>query len=154
MTETMIDVKGLDQLIDKLETVAQLKTVKTGIKAGTEHVKGKMAIYPKESAANRPGPYPKRWYQRGAGARWARVSGGVGGINSSEKLRQSWGIKMRDGGFTGVVGNDTTYGIFVQGERQASFHKRRGWKTTEMIAKSEGPRVRELIAKAIRRALA
>ena len=154
MTETFIKIEGLDKLIGKLEDVSKLRYVKAGIKAGTQHVKGKIAKYPSETAANRPGPYPKRWYQRGAGPRWARVSGGTGGRNTSEKLRQSWTMKMRDGGFTGVVGTDTTYGIFVQGERQASFHKRHNWKTTEMIAKSEGPRVKELIARAIRAALA
>ena len=154
MTTAFIEIKGLDQLIDKLETLAQLRTVKAGIKAGALHVKGVIDVYPASSDANQPGPYPKRWYVRGWGPKWARKSGGIGGINSSEDLGDSWTIKMRDGGFTGVVGNNVSYGIFVQGEKQAAFHQRRGWKTTEMIAKSEGPRVRELIAQAIRRALA
>ena len=153
MTET-IHVKGLDKLIGKLDTIAKLRMVKAGIKAGGLHIKGKIAKYPPATAANFPGPYPKRWYQRGWGSKYARLSGGVGGRMTSETLGRRWTIRPRDAGMSVVVGNNVSYGIFVQGEKQAAFHERRGWKTTEQIAKSEGPRVKELIAKAIRTALA
>jgi hypothetical protein len=73
---------------------------------------------------------------------------------TSETLGRKWTIKSRDGGMSAVVGNNVSYGIFVQGEKQAAFHARRGWKTTEQVADKEGPRVREYIAEAIRRALA
>ena len=154
MTETMINVKGLDELIGKLDTFAKLRTVKAGLKAGGLHIKSKIDRYPKTTKANQPGPYPKRWYKRGTGSFWARVGGGVGSSLTSETLGRRWTMRPRDAGMSIVVGNNVSYGIFVQGERQASFHKRHNWKTTEMIAKSEGPRVRELIAKAIRAALA
>ena len=153
MTES-IHIKGLDKLVGKLDTIAKLRVVKAGIKAGGLHIKGKIAKYPPRTIANMPGPYPKRWYQRGWGSKYARLSGGIGGRQTSETLARRWTIRPRDAGMSVVVGNNVSYGIFVQGEKQAAFHERRGWKTTEMIAKSEGPEVRELIAKAIRQALA
>ena len=154
MTET-IHVKGLDKLIGKLDTIAKLRVVKAGIKAGGLHIKGKIAKYPPATAANFPGPYPKRWYQRGWGSKYARLSGGVGGRMTSETLRAKWTIQSRDAGMSVVIGNNVTYSVFVQSaEKQAAFHKRHGWKTDKQVVEKEGPKVKELIARAIRRSLA
>ena len=150
----VIEIKGLDKLVKRLENLGDLSTVKAAIKAAALHVKGKIAVYPPGSEANTAGPYPKQWYIRGVGQFWARVDGSVGARFSSEDLGQKWTIKTRDSGLTAVVGNNVSYGPFVQDEeKQSWFHKRRGWKTTEQVANEEAQAVNEMIAKAIEAAL-
>ena len=41
----------------------------------------------------------------------------------------------------------------VQGLKQKSYHKRRGWKTTRQVAEEEQAKVIEIVNKAIEKAL-
>ena len=149
-----VEVQGLDELMKKLDTVAKLEGAKRGIKAAALFIKGKVAEYPPASSANAAGGYPKRWYQRGAGPRYARRDGSVGGRNTSETLGRKWTIKMQSGGLGAIVGNNVSYGPYVQDEqRQARFHKRRGWKTTKRIIDHHSKQVVEMVAKEIDRDL-
>jgi hypothetical protein len=68
-------------------------------------------------------------------------------------LGKSWAIKYNQSKFEAIVGNDTSYGPFVQGAEQASFHKRRKWKTVDTVAKEETKRVQEYVFEAVRRAI-
>ena len=154
MTNAQIRIEGLDKLVRKLDGLEGLKVVKGGIKAAALHVKGKIAKYPPGSDANESGPYPKRWYVRGQGQFWSRVDGTFGVRKTSEDLGQKWTIKTRDDGLTAIVGNNVSYGPFVQDEeRQASFHKKRGWKTTQDVAREESDEVQEMLIRAINKAL-
>ena len=154
-------IKGLDKLIGKLDSIAKLKTVKAGIKAGALHIKGKIADYPPrkyvsiKSVGGWKSEKQRRWFF------WALRTGQIevpyrrGVSPMSQDLGGKWTIKERDGGMTAVVGNNVSYGPFVQSAaNQSPMMRKIGWKTTEKVADEEGPRVRELIAKAIRKALA
>lgn len=129
-----IEIKGLDKLKWKMQGV--MPAVKVGIKAGTLHVKGKVAIYPKATIANDPSQ--QRWYERGWGSKWHLKSGGWHGKKSSEMLGKKWTIEIRNDGLTGVIGNNVSYGPYVQSpDKQASALKKIGWKTTEEVAEEE-----------------
>jgi hypothetical protein len=139
---SQITIKGLDKLQGKIDDITSLRAIQAGIKAGALHVKGKIAQYPPASDANVAGPYPKRWYQRGYGPRWARKSGGVGGRKTSETLGRKWTISQSYSEVSWAVGNNVSYGPFVQGAKeQAAFHKTRGWKDTDQVAEEERERV-------------
>ncbi len=154
MTNATIRIEGLDKLMKKIDSLEGLETVKAGLKAAALHVKGKIAKYPPGTDANKRGPYPKRWYYRGIGPFWARVDGSIGKRLTSEDLGQKWTIDTRDAGMTAIIGNNVSYGPFVQDEeKQATFHRRRGWKTTQKVAEEESKEVNELLIKAINKAL-
>ena len=123
-------IKGMNKLLRKLDTLGKLKGAKRGLKAGALHVKGKIAEYPPSTTANSPGNPSGRWYERGFGTRTATGRA----YPTSETLGRKWTIGSRDQGFTQVVGNNVSYGPYVQSaEKQAKIHKRRGWKTDEQV---------------------
>jgi len=142
---TTIKINGMDELLKKINTLEQMDGVKNAMRAAALHVKGKIAEYPPESEANRPGRIPS-WYERGWGTKWNLAGGGTGGIKTSETLGRRWTIGKRDNGLTQVIGNNASYGPQVQDERnQAPFHKRRGWKTIQDVAKDETDEVLKFI---------
>jgi len=135
MPSSSVTIKGLDKLQDKLTSVAALRGAKNALKAGALHIKGKVDTYPKSTSANSPSQ--QRWYERGYGPRWKRRDGSVGGRKTSETLGRRWTIASEASGLRQVIGNNVSYGIYVQGEKQAHFHADRGWQTTEQVAEQE-----------------
>ena len=144
MAKAAIRIEGLGRLQGKMRKLDDLQGVKNAMRAAALHVKGKIAKYPPASEANRPSE-TGRWYERGYGMRWPG-----GGKKTSEMLGRKWTIGQRDAGLTQVIGNNVSYGVYVQDdEHQARFHKRRGWKTIQMIAEEEADRVNEFIKDAV-----
>ena len=151
MTDT-ITIKGLDKLTKKIKNIEGLKPVIAALRAGATHIKGKIAKYSPSSIANSPSE--RRWYERGYGPRWRRVNGSLGGRKTSETLGRKWTIGERDGGLTQIVGNNVTYGPFVQDKKlQAAFHRERGWKTTDQVAEEEADTVNKFVQEHIEKAL-
>lgn len=133
-----ITVKGLDKLHAKFVTIDRLKPLIGEIQACGVYLKGKMAVYPRSTWANMPGTFPHRWYERGYGPKWALKGGGINGIKSSETLGRKWTVQSRDQGLTAVVGNNVSYGPYVQSaEKQAEIHNANGWQTDEDVVKWE-----------------
>lgn len=151
-----IQIEGLDRVIGKLENLQQLNTVKAGIKAAAIHVKGKIAEYPPRKHI------PMRWKSERQ-RRWffaALRSGAIdvpykrGSSPGSEGLGRRWTVKERDDGLSAVVGNNVSYGPFVQREdSQYWMHKASGWKTTARVANEERSVVVDFVTAAIRKAL-
>lgn len=131
-----------------------------------------IAEYPPESEANRPpGPIitrrwtlkdgtvktkqapAGRWYERGTGTVYS--SGHIDA--TSEQLGRSWttDLDVTPTTWEGVIGNDSTYGPFVQDEeRQARIHKARGWQTIQSVTAEYRTRAIKLLQRAVNRALA
>ena len=142
---TTIRINGMDELMKKINNLEQMDGVKHAMRAAALHVKGKIAEYPPESDANRAGRIPS-WYERGWGTKWNLAGGGTGGVKTSETLGRRWTIGQRNNGLTQIIGNNASYGPAVQDERnQAAFHKQRGWKTIQDVAKDEADEVLKFI---------
>jgi len=151
----MAKIIGERELQRKLRRLGNFKTeLAPTIKDMGVHVKGKIAKYPPSSEANAPAGVGKSWYERGYGTRWLRRDGSIGGRKTSETLGRKWTSRTRNGGLTAVVGNNVSYGPFVQGSEQADFHKRRGWKTTDDVAAEENEFVLRKIQKKVDQILA
>ena len=121
-----IKIEGLEELHKRLNPTRFAEASKIAIgKAATEVVIAAKP-YPTEGPWNQPGPYPKRWYQRMYGARWARKDGSVGGSQTSEKMQQKWVTQVVDS-FTAIVRNLASYAPWVKGKEQAGFHADHGW---------------------------
>ena len=140
-----IDLKGEEKTILKLQKLANGITGKDVLQAIAEDIKEVADKYPPESSANMPGR-AGGWYERGYGPRW---SGGSGGRRTSEVLGKQWVAKARDN--LAIIANRASYAIFVQGDKQASFHEKRGWKKLEDVAEEHLPEATRKIARQIGR---
>ena len=146
--EVFIHIEGMEHLQGKLKELEDLTALKAAMKAAALHIKGKVDQYPPASEANRPNARG-RWYERGYGPRWPG-----GGKCTSQTLGRKWTIGEKDGGLTQVIGNNVTYGPFVQDrDHQAWFHKKRGWKTIQDVADQEVKTVNDFVQKEIEKVL-
>jgi len=151
-----IQIEGLDQAIRKCEKIGSLDVVKAGLKAGGVHVKGKLAQYPPRKYL--PQPFKtdrsRRFFFAALKDGRIQVPYRRGQSPGSEDLGQKWTVKERKGGLQVVVGNNVSYGPYVQDPAQQSgYMAAMGWKNTDDIAKSEAAEVNRLVAEAINKAL-
>jgi hypothetical protein len=128
-------IKGMDELVRKLDTFAKMTGAKRGLKAGARHIEGTIKVYAPKSAANAAKSHG-RWYERGWGTKYKRLDGKVTGKKTSEVLRSKWSTKSRDSGLTQVIGNNASYAPYVHDdEKQAGFHGDRGWFMETAVGK-------------------
>jgi len=148
-----VRIEGLDKLLHKINNVVGLRAAKAALQAGAVYIKGRIAVYPAATIANSPSNPSGRWYERGYGTRWALRTGGLGGRKTSETLARKWTTASEAGGLRQVVGNNVSYGEFVQGDKQNRIHAGRGWKTAEQVAKEETDTVVNFVKSEIDKAL-
>jgi hypothetical protein len=132
-----VQIRGLDKVMAKLDKVGKPGAFKRPMTKAVAHLHNRIAKYPPSSEANSPGS-GYSWYERGFGTR--TVTGRA--YPTSETLGRRWTHDVSADGKRGVVGNNASYGPFVQSEeQQAAFHKRRGWETDVTVAEKEGKTV-------------
>jgi len=161
MASISVEIKGMPKLRRKI--LAVLPALKAGIKAGTIYVEGKINTVPPATIANKPKTYTSgswnTWYERGWGSKWALSAGGWHGNKSSEMLDTRWTIAFKNAGLTGVVGNDASYGPYVQGPLQgspplqAAALKKIGWKSVTTVAEEESETVTKFVQGHVEKAL-
>lgn len=143
-----VQLEGLDEILNNVDSVAKLKGLQAAMLAAGTHVKSKVNKYPASTEANKANNPTGRWYERGYGPRWRRKDGSVGGRKTSEMLNRSWSVATRDSGATLVVGSHASYSPYVMDKnKQADFHKQRGWKTVQEIGEQEAKTIIEFIKK-------
>lgn len=142
-------VEGLDELKKRLSKDRLERAAKDAVKRLAEAVKLEIIPYPPEGEYNRPGAYPKRWYQRHFGPRWALKAGGVHGKDTSQQLQKQWRVVQRDN-WSAYVGNKAEYAPYVVGMDQAEHHKRHGWRRLDDVTRQViETRAREVFAAAL-----
>ena len=155
-----IHIKGLEGLQKKIKTIEQMNGVKAAIQAASLHVKGKIAKYPprKKVTIQQAGGWASDKQRRYFF--WALREGKIevpyrrGQSPGSKDLGQKWTISTRDNGMTGIVGNNVSYGPYVQsGKQQSSMMGLIGWKTTDTVVQEESDEVMDILGKAIRKVL-
>ena len=129
-----IQINGLEELVRKfngLEKVTEL--LRPPMQRAVLRVQAKMAKYPPQRPGSR--------YVRGRG--WADKNGKVKRL-TSENLGKKWTTKVDRvaGGITGKVGNNVSYGPFVQSKQfQAKVHQGRWTNTDEVVLAQELPAI-------------
>lgn len=145
-----IEIKGLTELQAQLGKLEGAEYMHQVLKAAGSMLKAYIAEYPPASGANSPGQ--RRWYERGYGPKWTRKDGSVGGSRTSEALGRRWTVKSEPMSVT--VGNNASYAPFVQSaEKQASVHKRHGWRTDEQAIAEMQPKIESMALAEIARVL-
>ena len=148
MTNITLKIEGMEKLAAKLKSLEDVKYLKTVMRAAGETIKAKIAVYPPATEANAPSSAPgARWYQRGQGGHYIRKrDGGESIYRTSETLGRKWTTALRDAGLTVIVGNKVTYAPHVQDrEKQAAYHKRRGWLTIQDVAEQNAEQIAQQV---------
>lgn len=108
-----ITVDGLDELIQRIGYSATLDLLEQPITRSVIHIEGRMKDYPPQRSGSnyrRTGVLGRRWSHE--------VSGGAGEI-------------------VGTVGNNTSYGPFVQSAAFQTRPHRGRWQTDEQVIEEE-----------------
>lgn len=153
-----ITIKGLDELTQKFDKIGSLAGVKAAMKNAGIHLKGEISKYPPrrhitiQQAGGWASDKQRRWFF------WALRSGNIevpyrrGQSPGSEDLGQRWAITTRNRGFTVIVGNNASYGSFVQAhDRQSRMMKMIGWKTDQQVLDENKHEVVDYIRDAIKK---
>jgi hypothetical protein len=143
-----VQVRGVDEVVRKLNRLASMDGAKRGIAAGAALLKAKMADYPEQTHDRHAfvSDKQRRFF-------FAALRDGTLGVpyKRTGKLGQGWTVNFENGGLSAVVGNNVPYGPLVQkaGE-QAGFHQN-NWLTDQEVANNWGPKVVDGIAEEIRK---
>jgi hypothetical protein len=136
-----IEVKGLDKVFAKLGAVSSIAILEKPMQRAVARIEYDMKEYP-------PAP---------SGSRYIRGYGWRGGPMTSEKLGQRWTTRVTttSNGVIGKVGNNASYGPWVQSARfQTRIHKRTGWTTDQQAIDKNLPAIQADFQREIDRALA
>lgn len=132
MPDMSVTIQGVDQFVKKYTPLQRNQILQAPMERGVERIKGFMAKYPDQKN-------PNSRYIRGRG--WADADGRVR-VLTSENLGKRWATRVTTtgNGLIGKVGNNASYGPFVQSDAfQASVH--RGWWQTDRDAIRQNRRV-------------
>lgn len=149
-------IEGLEDAVRKMDKLRSLEYLKAILKAAIVHLQGKIAKYPPSSEANAPSSAPgSRWYERGMGTHYIRVrDGGHSIYRTSEMLGRSWTVGSENQGLTWYTGTRVSYARHVQDrEKQAYFHKARGWITAQDVVEDERVYIEQFAAEELERLL-
>jgi len=69
--DVRVRIEGLDRLRQELSPARVEAALERVVEDVASIAQSRMAAYPPEGDYNKSGPYPKRWYQRTVGPRWA-----------------------------------------------------------------------------------
>jgi len=142
MANAKFHIEGLDQLIEKVETLQQLKGLKGVLLAVGETLKGKLSVYPPQKSLTRREVYgtpfktdkQRRYFFYMVGKRLINGPYSRGSDPKSERFKASWAVEAQNDGLTVVIGNDTTYGPYLMGNtKQSKFAAAIGWPTVDKV---------------------
>jgi len=123
-----VNLSGTKNILNRINDLKSDKLLEAGLKRGALYLKTQSAIYP-------PKP-PQSTYNR---------KGAAGGLASG------WQIDGEIKDLTVILRNNIPYAQWVQGEKQAWFHKRTGWRNVPTILEDNKERVAELVLDTLRR---
>lgn len=157
---TGIKIEGIDDLIDRIDTIAGMKRVKGAVRQAAIYMKGKIKTYP--AVQRRPNLSMRGNSERAAAMRrgffYHLKHGNIevpyyrGKNSKSEKLGQSWTVSTENNGWVGIVGTSVSYAPLVQDrDEQASYHNITGWKTTYGITQLYGHEAVDFVQEALRK---
>jgi hypothetical protein len=153
------NVQGLDKLVRKIETLAQLKAVGGALLAGGAHLKTHMQVYPSANRPTRKSVYG-RSFQSDRQRRfffWAMRKGIIQvpyRRKAAGGLAGRWTVTPSENGLRVEVANATPYGPLMQAKaRQTLYAKAVGWQTDAQVLARETPVVVQYLKTAINEVL-
>lgn len=148
--DIQFDDKQLAEIMARLKKLSKQPDLRPAMNRVVFMVHNDIATYPPATAANRPGRTKQLGdktislghYVRGEG--W--VTAGGKHLGNSETLGRRWTTEVNADGSRGVVGNNASYVQYVHNQdKQAGFHKDRGWPTAQEVVEERRQEIREIL---------
>lgn len=154
-----IQIKGLDQLMQKLGSIEMLQQrLGPPMEESLVLLQKDLAQYPRKSS----GAFSRLATERQRRAYWARVRSGmidhregIGYVRTGTTGRK-WTMEVRrtGNGIIGTIGNNSPGAIWAQSAKhQQPFHEESGWMTDEKAINKNRDEIQDIFRKAIRREL-
>jgi hypothetical protein len=140
MTDIRIQVIGIEKIQAAL-TKFPREISKYLTQAGDEAAKSQvlnttgLKNYPPATAANAP---PTPYYIRGRGTQTSQYHN----TGTSERYGSQWYVQRE--GMGTIIGNRSSYGIFVGGDRQPPHMAAKGWKKLVDVATEKLPQITKI----------
>jgi hypothetical protein len=161
MSDT-IRIEGIEPLLAKIKSLAELKPVAGAVTAAALHVKGQAAIYPEVKRLTRASVYgstfksdkQRRYFFAALRKGEIEVPYRRGESPKSETFGRRWTIATSNAGLTAEIGNNASYGPrLMDSGRQSLYAKAVCWRTVEDVLDAETETVTRLITYEIQRAI-
>lgn len=149
-----VEVRGVERLSRKLAAIEP--AIKGGIAAGALVLKGKIDTAPAARRGRMEFKSRRQliWFVLALREGLIEVPYRRNQSPGSETLTKKWTIRTEQNGYRAVIGNNTSYGPYVQDrDEQSLYHQQTGWPTVQQVAEDEGPKVMEAVQDAVREAL-
>jgi hypothetical protein len=141
-----IEIKGVDELVAKLDTLAKFNHVRSVISQQGVFLQRKLRQYPR--AVHAPNPLIKSDPRVRRGFFYHLKHGDIRvPYKRTKRLGQSWTSYSSMNGFTVTVENNIPYAPLVQGsEEQVTQHNWSGWLTDKGAMNVYGPRIEATVS--------
>jgi hypothetical protein len=149
-----IEIKGVDELVAKLDTLAKFNHVRSVISQQGVFLQRKLRQYPR--AVHAPNPLIKSDPKVRRGFFYHLKHGDIRvPYKRTKRLGQSWTSYSSMNGFTVTVENNIPYAPLVQGsEEQVTQHNWSGWLTDKGAMNLYGPGIKQRITQALEQEVA
>lgn len=139
------NMNGVDT---KIATMLRGDGFKRGLAASALYLRGKLGTYPAVSRR------PVAQFLTPRALRFLHAASRSGDIDipyrrgvspGSQRMGLRWEVKPQSGGLMQVIGNNTGYINYVQGDEQSIYHRETGWEKIEDIVDDERDNVFNII---------
>lgn len=147
MTDVIVDLGGVPEMLQRLGATAG--NLQSGLNAGGQYLKSKLATYPRE----RHGPQPFRTDKQRRGF-FAKLKAGEIDVpyTRTGKLGQSW--EVRASATEVIIGTRYDKAPLMQSrDDQTRYHKTTGWKTAEDVQERDGAQAVRIVEDTVKQLL-
>lgn len=161
MSDVTIQVDGMDELLQAIESLEDLRPLRGAVQAMALYMKGKVAIYPPYQHIPRKQVYgfsffsakQRKWFFAAVAEGRITVGKSSRGGKTSQGFGRRWTITPLNNGLTAVIGNNTGYGEFLMGSKRTKRSAAGGWRTVAEVVEENLPGVRAYLRLAARKLL-
>lgn len=144
---SVLKLNGIDELLNKITRLSELRPITAGLKAGAAIIKGDMQDYPERRFGRQKFKTEKQrkffFYALKNGI--IEVPYKRGSSPRSVNLKQRWRVRAEKA-LTVILENDAPYAGYVHGSgTQARYHARTGWPTERQVLKKHSDTITEIV---------
>jgi hypothetical protein len=155
------EIKGIEQLVKRLEELSRLDCVKPVMKAAGLYIKGKIMVAPEVKRLTRQAVYGETFVSEAQRKFFfgALADGRIevpyvrNSSPGSETITKKWTSVVSQDGLQVTVGNNVSYGPLLHGAEgeQSLYAEKVGWKRADQVIAEEESAVYGMIDTALRK---
>lgn len=141
MSDITINLEGMEELLQAIESLEDLKPIRGAVQAMALYMKGKVAVYPPYRHIPRKQIYgfsffsdkQRKWFFAAVAEGRINVGHSSRGGKTSQGFGRRWTITPLNSGLTAIIGNNTSYGEFLMGAKRSKRSEAGGWRLVSEV---------------------